>query len=281
MTTKKNEFITPLQDIAVEYLTEKGQWHEYKRVLVDLGLQWNLPDWSTTIVRGGRDWDDMVKGGVHLEKFFPLPKRGIVVDGKVEAVEIDLIELLGLPGKRNEKKSATFFCNLGTLELESDKKLPARQKFWHWFTRSLKGNKLVVGPYYYIVAEVQPYDITGLYKRLCQVLEQITICSLDDELEAIIKLDFKPKSQNIFSYYSELRTAVNRLHDLNLALPEGARIVLPDAYGQTCIIRDKVWLLPPAATFAAAGGNILCFLAACSARRQHVPEMWQHFLDFF
>ena len=143
----------------------------------------------------------MIKAGADLEKFFPIPKRGVIIDGKVEAVEVNLIELLGLPANRNEKKNATYFCNLGTFEMESDKKLPARQKFWHWFTRSLKGIKPVAGPYYYIVAEVQAYDITELHKRLCQVLEQITICSLDDELEAIIKLDFKPKSQNIFSYY--------------------------------------------------------------------------------
>ena len=69
------------------------------------------------------------------------------------------------------------------------------------------------------------------------MLEQITICSLDDELEIIIKLDFKPKSQSIFSYYSELRKAVNHLHDMNESLPEGARIVLPDAYLRGRLIR--------------------------------------------
>ena len=68
------------------------------------------------------------------------------------------------------------------------------------------------------------------------MLEQITICSLDDKLEIIIKLDFKPKSQ-IFSYYSELRKAVNHLHNMNESLPEGARIVLPDAYLRGRLIR--------------------------------------------
>ena len=234
---RKSEFIPALHDIPVEYLTEKSQWHDFKRALVDLGLQWNLPDWSTTIVHKGRDWDDMVKAGADMERLFPLPRRGVVVDGKVEPVDIDLIELLGLPSSKNEKKNAAYFCNLGTFELESAKKLPARQKFWNWFIRNLKGIKPVAGPYYYIVTEVQVYDITGLYKRLCQVLEQITICSLDDELEIIIKLDFKPKSQSIFSYYSELRKAVNHLHDMNESLPEGARIVLPDAYLRGRLIR--------------------------------------------
>ena len=88
------------------------------------------------------------------------------------------------------------------------------------------------------------------------MLEQITICSLDDDLEAIIKLDFKPKSQSIFTYYSELRTAVNHLHDLHDSLPEGARIFLPDAYLRGRLIRaarqvpvfkpviDKVLVMP-------------------------------------
>ena len=45
--------------------------------------------------------------------------------------------------------------------------------------------------------EVQTYDISYHFKRLIDVLEQVTFCSLDDELEAIIKMDFKPATQNI------------------------------------------------------------------------------------
>ena len=36
---RKSEFIPALHDIPVEYLTEKSQWHDFKRALVDLGLQ--------------------------------------------------------------------------------------------------------------------------------------------------------------------------------------------------------------------------------------------------
>ena len=138
MANKKNEFSLSLQDIPVEYLTEKCQWQDYKRMLIDLGLQWNLPDWSTTIIHSGRDWDEMVSAGADLKKIFPLPKMGVFVDGKVEAIEMNLIQMLGLPTSRNEKKSSSHFCNLGTCELESDKKLPARQKFWNWMVKSLK-----------------------------------------------------------------------------------------------------------------------------------------------
>jgi hypothetical protein len=84
---------------------------------------------------------------------------------------------------------------------------------------------------------VQRYDIQYLFKRLCQVLEQVTICSLDDELEAVIKLDYKPQTHTIFTYYAELRKAVKRLHDVNDRLPESARIVLPDAYLRSRLVR--------------------------------------------
>ena len=64
----------------------------------------------------------MVSAGADLKKIFPLPKMGVFVDGKVEAIEMNLIQMLGLPTSRNEKKSSPHFCNLGTCELESDKK---------------------------------------------------------------------------------------------------------------------------------------------------------------
>jgi hypothetical protein len=103
--------------------------------------------------------------------------------------------------------------------------------------KSLRGSRSVPGAFHYLVDEVQVYDISYLYKRLSQVLDQVTICSLDDELEAVIKLDFEPQSQNIFSYFADLRRAVKRLHELNDSLPEAARITLPDAYLRGRLIR--------------------------------------------
>ena len=85
--------------------------------------------------------------------------------------------------------------------------------------------------------EVQTYDISYLFKRLIDALEQLTICSLDDELEIIIKMDFKPSTQNIFSYLGELKKAIKRLNDINERLPNEGRIVLPDSYIRSRLIR--------------------------------------------
>ena len=84
------------------------------------------------------------------------------------------------------------------MEYEEDRKLPAHQKLWTWLVKSLRGSKPAPAPYHYLVDEVDMYDISYLFKRLVDVLEQITICSLDDELEVIIKMDYKPTKQNIF-----------------------------------------------------------------------------------
>ena len=97
--------------------------------------------------------------------------------------------------------------------------------------KSLRGtNSKTPGPFHYLVDEVQMYDCSYLFKRLIDVLEQITICSLDDELENVFKIDYKPHSQNIFSYLGDLREAIQRLHDINERLPEKGRIILPDSY---------------------------------------------------
>ena len=81
------------------------------------------------------------------------------------------------------------------------------------------------------------YDISYLFKRLVDVLDQITICSLDDELEIIIKMDYISQTQNIFSYLGDLRKAIKRLNSINERLPEGGRIILPDSYVRSRLIR--------------------------------------------
>ena len=173
MAKTKQDFM-PLMEVPCEYVSEKCQWHDWKRTLTDLGLTWNLPDWSSTIVHRGKDWKEIVHKGTNLEDYFPPPKKGVMVDGEVKEVKIDLVALLGLPAGKNDN-STTFFCNLGTLHYEAGNKLSARQKFWNWMVRSLKGIRANSGPYYYIVAEVQVYDISGIYKRLGQVLEPLEI----------------------------------------------------------------------------------------------------------
>ena len=48
---------------------------------------------------------------------------------------------------------------------------------------------------------------------------------------------YKPHSQNIFSYLGDLRKAIQRLHDINERLPEEGRIILPDSYVRSRLVR--------------------------------------------
>ena len=84
---------------------------------------------------------------------------------------------------------------------------------------------------------MQIYDISHLFKRLINVLEQITICSLDDELENAVSMYYHPEKQNIFSYLGDLRKAVKRLHDLNERIPTEGRIYLPDTFIRSRLVR--------------------------------------------
>jgi len=63
-------------------------------------------------------------------------------------------------------------------------KLPARQKLWAWIVQCLHGPKHLAqpGPFYYLTHQCVIYDISLLFKRLWDVLETVTICSLDDEV---------------------------------------------------------------------------------------------------
>ena len=229
-----------LVDIPCSYLIDRSEWQEFKTTLVDCGLSWNLPDWMTTIVYKGKEWESIRVGstgiaGVDLSAHFAPPTIQV---GEEKKEKPNLVALLGLPKNMKElQHTSTLFCNLATIEYEPSVKLPARQKMWNWIVKSLKGPRAVPGPFHYLVDEAQVYDISYLFKRLCQVLDQITICSLDDELENVIKMDYKPKNQNLFSYFSDLRKAVRRLHDLNEALPDAARIVLPDSYLRSRLVR--------------------------------------------
>ena len=82
------------------------------------------------------------------------------------------------------------------------------------------------------------YDICTLFKRLTEVLETITICSLDDEVYAVTHLDFDPHSQDLFGYVEDLRKAMQRLSDLNERLPEQGRVVFSEAYLRSRMIRS-------------------------------------------
>lgn len=230
-----------LVDIPCVYLNDRSVWPDFKRAIHECGLIWGLPDWMTTITYKGIEWQNLqVEHATDLSVYFPPVDKAQAGDGlvsKSSALGIKLAGLLGRPKSLADTISNVQFCCLTTVEYETERKLPARQKLWSWMVRSLRGNKPTQGPYHYLVDEMQTYDISYLFKRLIDVLEQVTICSLDDELEIIIKMDFKPTTQNIFSYLGELKKSIKRLNDINERLPLSGRIVLPDSYIRSRLVR--------------------------------------------
>ena len=114
---------------------------------------------------------------------------------KTSALTTKLVATLKLPKNLGDLRLSTQFCCLSTVEFEDDRRLLARQRLWSWIVRSLRGNRASAGPYHYLVDEVQMYDISHLLKCLLNVLEQITICSLDDELENDVQMYFHPEAR--------------------------------------------------------------------------------------
>ena len=233
-----------LPDLPCVYLHERAMWQEFKKNLHECGLIWGLPHWMTTIMYHGTEWQQISSvedDGVNLDDYFPIVQKTAAGDGNssnTSALGLKLVGLLGRPKSLTVSNTSVQFCCLTTVEYESDRKLPSRQKFWTWMVKSLReNNSKTPGPFHYLVDEVQMYDCSYLFKRLIDVLEQITICSLDDELENVIKMDYKPHSQNIFSYLGDLRKAIQRLHDINERLPEEGRIILPDSYVRSRLVR--------------------------------------------
>jgi len=225
-----------LADIPNVYLYDRSNWTEFKKILNECGGTWNFPHWMTTIVRDGEEWKLMQSAGHPVDQVFPIGKVGM--EEKSSDLASKMIASLGLPKNLGENiRNDVQYCCLSTLEFEDSRRLPARQKMWAWITKSLKGTRPSVGPYHYLIDEVKAYDIAALFKRLVKVLEQITICSLDDELEKVLSVAFDPNKQNVFSYLGELRKAIKGLHDLNERLPMNGRIVLPDAFVKSKLIR--------------------------------------------
>ena len=230
----------PLVDIPCVFLNDRSCWPDFKRALTECGLIWNLSDWMTTILYRGVEWNLIKDNGTDLAAYFPVVEKTNAGDGnfsKISTLGAHLVGLLARPTAVADFKPNAQFCCLSTVEFEDDRRLPARQKLWNWIVRSLRGNRPSAGPFHYLVDEIQMYDISYLFKRLVDVLDQITICSLDDELETIIKMDYKPQAQNIFSYLGDLRKAIKRLNSINERLPEAGRIILPDSYVRSRLIR--------------------------------------------
>ena len=121
-----------LIDLPVCYLYDRGTWADFKKALNECGGTWNLPDWMTTIVRGGVEWKRMMSAGVALDKYFPITEKTKAGDGlhsKNSVLGLDLIAAFGLPKNLGESiRPSVQYCCLGTVEYEDERRLPARQK---------------------------------------------------------------------------------------------------------------------------------------------------------
>ena len=132
------------------------------------------------------------------------------------------------------------------------------------------------------------YDISYLFKRMVDVLEQITICSLDDKLEDVIKMDYKPSKQNIFSYLGDLKRAIKKLNDINERLPAAGRIVLSDSYVRSRLIRaarqvpvykpvlDRLFITPKNEWTVITSDDLYHQLEAVCANDQSVGNVQSH-----
>ena len=70
-----------------------------------------------------------------------------------------------------------------------------------------------------------------------EVIEAVTISSLDDEVYNVTHLDFDSLSQDIFGYLEELQKAERKLSDLNEKLPKVGRVTFSDAYIRSRLVR--------------------------------------------
>ena len=63
----------PLVDIPCIYMNDRSCWPEFKKGLTECGLIWNLPEWMTTIVYKGTEWNIIrADKGIDLSDFFLL-----------------------------------------------------------------------------------------------------------------------------------------------------------------------------------------------------------------
>ena len=228
-----------LVDVPFCYLLDKSNWTDFKRALNNCGYTWNLADWMHTVVHQGKQYQEIVAKRPEFTDFFQVPAIP-QVEGKVlgpDAKQV-FIDLLGFPKNMGEYiKPSLRFCNIERMEFEPEQKLPARQKLWSWIGKCLFGPKAQAGPFYYLTHQCTIYDISYLFKRLWDVMETVTICSLDDEVFNVTHLEFDPSKQDLFTYLEDLRRAVRRLDDLNERLPAAGRVVLTDNYIRSRLIR--------------------------------------------
>jgi hypothetical protein len=72
-----------LVDLPCVYLQDRGNWPDFKKALHECGLIWNLPEWMTTIVYHGEEWESIDAKGANLDEYFPVQDKKNAGDGNI------------------------------------------------------------------------------------------------------------------------------------------------------------------------------------------------------
>ena len=236
--------ISYLADVPNVYLVDRDQWPDFKRALNMCGCAWSLPNWKQTIRYKGAEWEQLMgtQAATQLRAIFREPMLEVLNDNKAMEFPIgDLakscLNILNLGAQPDEFNTGSLYCDIASLKWEHEQKLPARQKMWTWMLKCLFGPGTSPGNLFYLTKQVMVNDIANLYSKLSQILDRVTICSLEEEVHKVTHLEFNPQKQELLSYVTDLRRAIRRLNDVNEKLRDGSRIIFSDAYVKIKLLR--------------------------------------------
>ena len=214
-----------LPDVPVVYMVDaRTDWESWKRAVRDAAVAWGLKEWLTTVVHGGAKWLELEQLGVFLQagdEDLPLKaeeeeegegeRRKKIEEREVPKLSEQMRQALGISERDQDFfQFSVVFVNTLTMRRESDRKAPARQKLWTWMVKSLQGNaNNKMGPYHYLVDEVEQLDVAALYMQLVRVIDTPTILSQADEVDALCNYAYKP-TQEIFEYLSTIKKQTKR-----------------------------------------------------------------------
>jgi hypothetical protein len=109
-----------LPDIPCVFLNDRSTWIEFKKGLNECALTWNLPDWMTTIVYKGTEWDTIQsQHGTDLATYFPAVEKTGAGDGlssKTSTLGLKLVALLDRPKNLADLRPNVQYCCLSTVE---------------------------------------------------------------------------------------------------------------------------------------------------------------------
>lgn len=76
-----SEGTTLLIDIPCLFLNDRSTWTDFKKTLDECALTWGLPEWMTTIVYKGHEWESIKTSGTDLSAYFPVVDKTGAADG--------------------------------------------------------------------------------------------------------------------------------------------------------------------------------------------------------